>query len=364
MAPVELPFLQVYRARGHVYAYYRRAGQRIRLKGAPGSPEFLAAYDSARRKVEATQQAAADQPGAAPRGSLQALAESFRAAPEYRQLSRGTQAGYDRHIDALLPEWGDLLVADLPRTWVMAMRDKLQETPRAANYRVTVIKRLLSFAVDREWRADNPASRVQALRTGAGHRRWTTTEIAAMSAPAAGEIALPVILGLATAQRLADVLRLTWSAYDGSAITVRQAKQAHLSDAQPLVLPLDRALRERLDAERLRQRQEAEAAHKPIPATICVTDSLRPWRPDWFKHRFAAARAELGLPTDLHFHGLRHTRASQLAEEGASDAEIQAVTGHRTRSQVERYTKQARQKTLAKAAFAHLRPGRKKNGSV
>ncbi len=76
----------------------------------------------------------------------------------------------------------------------------------------------------------------------------------------------------------------------------------------------------------------------------------------WYEHRFAQVRAELGLAGDLHFHGLRHTMASQLAESGASDAEIQSVTGHKTRAMVAHYTEQARQRRLAAAAIARL-PG-------
>ncbi|MDA8050060.1 MAG: tyrosine-type recombinase/integrase [Rhodospirillales bacterium] len=89
-------------------------------------------------------------------------------------------------------------------------------------------------------------------------------------------------------------------------------------------------------------------------AVICTTASGRLWRADWFKHRFAATRYELGLPPDLHFHDLRHSAAVRLAEAGASDAEIQAITGHRTRAMVARYTAGARQKRLAEAAITRL----------
>ena len=364
MAPVDLPYLQMYRARGRVYAYYRRGGVRVRLCGEPGTPEVLASYEAARARAEAGQRQVA--PGAPdrPAGSLAALIDLYRRSPRYRQLGRATRAGYDRHLDALLPRFGALPVKHLPRAWVLGIQSELQDTPRAANYRVTVIRRLLSVAVDHEWRTDNPATRIAMLRTGPGHRRWTDAEVAAMTAPEAGEVALPVLIALDTAQRLADVLAMTWTAYSAGGITLRQAKTAHHPTSAMLLIPLHATLRALLDAERLRQRTEAEANGLPVPATICVTDKLRPWRPDWFKHRFADVRARLGLPTDLHFHGLRHTAASRLAERGASDAEIQAITGHASRSQVERYTKQARQATLAKSAIAKMHRGRKANPSV
>ncbi|CAH2603807.1 Tyrosine-type recombinase/integrase [Rhodovastum atsumiense] len=364
MSPVDLPYLKIYRSRGRLYAYYRRAGCRIRLAGEIGSPEFLASYDAARRQVEAVATPGRQREASPLPGSLLALVQLYRSAPEYRSLGDATRASYDRHIDALLPRFGDLPVAQVPRAWVLAMRDELQQTPRAANYRVAVIKRLLSFAVEREWRSDNPASRTKGLRTGPGHRAWADSEVEAMTSEAAGDFRIPVLLALHTAQRQADVLAMTWAAYDGSAIRVRQGKQRHLRDAAEMAIPVHPILRTVLDAERERQRAEATARNCPVPATICVTNDLRPWKADWFKHRFAATRATMGLPTDLHFHGLRHSAASRLAEAGASDAEIQAITGHRTRAMVAHYTAGARQKSLAKSGMARLSRKRTGNQSV
>ena len=45
----------------------------------------------------------------------------------------------------------------------------------------------------------------------------------------------------------------------------------------------------------------------------------------------------LGL-TDLHFHGLRHTTATALAEAGCTSREIMAITGHQTEQMVKLYT--------------------------
>ena len=48
--------------------------------------------------------------------------------------------------------------------------------------------------------------------------------------------------------------------------------------------------------------------------------------------------------------------AKRLAELGASENEIMAVTGHRTSKEIIRYTRGARQRTLAENAFARLGP--------
>lgn len=45
------------------------------------------------------------------------------------------------------------------------------------------------------------------------------------------------------------------------------------------------------------------------------------------KHAFASVCSEVGLE-DFHWHDLRHTFASRLAESGASANEIQRLLGH------------------------------------
>ena len=54
--------------------------------------------------------------------------------------------------------------------------------------------------------------------------------------------------------------------------------------------------------------------------------------------------------THCSAHGLRKAGSVRLAELGASDREIMAITGHQTAKEVDRYTKGARQKKLAASA--------------
>src|SRR5262249_40485075 len=59
-----------------------------------------------------------------------------------------------------------------------------------------------------------------------------------------------------------------------------------------------------------------------------------------------------GLPPYCKAHGLRKAAARRLAEAGCSAHEIMAVTGHKTLSEVERYTRAAEQERLNAAAMA------------
>ncbi|MEM8632944.1 MAG: tyrosine-type recombinase/integrase [Pseudomonadota bacterium] len=55
-------------------------------------------------------------------------------------------------------------------------------------------------------------------------------------------------------------------------------------------------------------------------------------------------------PDRLVIHGWRYTAAVQLAEAGASDHQIQSVTGHRTLEMVQKYRRKAGQKSASKRA--------------
>jgi integrase len=64
-----------------------------------------------------------------------------------------------------------------------------------------------------------------------------------------------------------------------------------------------------------------------------------------------ALRAQIGaLPFTIH--GWRYTAASQLAAAGATDDEVQAITGHKSRAMVMKYAGAQRQRARATSGQA------------
>jgi integrase len=171
-----------------------------------------------------------------------------------------------------------------------------------------------------------------------------------MSSSKAGAVALPCQIGWRTAQREADILGLKRSSYSGETITLRQNKSRRgVQLGREMVVFVPEALRAVLDVQ------------LPPPSEfIPLNEEGQRWTLDNFRHRFARVRKERGLRCDLHFHGLRHTHATRLAQAGATDSQIMAVTGHRTRSMVSVYTQEADQAMQAKQANALLCPPKKK----
>ena len=214
MGSVMLPYLNLKRAKGRLYGYYRRCGKTTRIKGEPGSPEFLEAYNAIHRANEADKIPGVTLEKAIP-GSLRALVEDYKVSGKFLQMAPATRASYLWVLEWLLPRYGNLPVADLPRDWVLRRQDELAGMPGKANYFVTVMSVLLVWGRDRRYCSTNVAAGIEKLRTGESYRAWTDAEIEAFTGPVAGRMALPVLIGLYTAQRRGDVIKLPWSAYNG-----------------------------------------------------------------------------------------------------------------------------------------------------
>jgi integrase len=158
----------------------------------------------------------------------------------------------------------------------------------------------------------------------------------------------PVFLGgLYTGLRQGDLRKLPWSAYDGQAITWRITKRRKGSAGVMVTIPCTRALRSLLDSLPRRG---------PL---IFTTTTGRAWQKRYLARQFELARAKAAerIPdlAELHFHDLRGTAITMLAEAGASVPEIAAITGHSYRtitSILERYL--PRTKHLAEMAIAKL----------
>src|SRR5271155_2772500 len=91
--------------------------------------------------------------------------------------------------------------------------------------------------------------------------------------------------------------------------------------------------------------------NKPLDATprqhltFLTTEYGRPFTEAGFGNWFRDRCNEAGLK-NCSAHGLRKASAKHLAECGATTLEIMSITGHRSLAEVERYTREAGQKTL------------------
>jgi hypothetical protein len=125
----------------------------------------------------------------------------------------------------------------------------------------------------------------------------------------------------------------------------------HLADAVALEIPIVPELQRVIDA--------SSCGH----LTFLVTEFGRPFTAAGFGNAFRKRCDEAELE-NCSAHGLRKAAAAKLAELGATEMEIGAVTGHSTSKEISRYTRAARQKILAERAMAKLSADQKANKSV
>jgi integrase len=121
---------------------------------------------------------------------------------------------------------------------------------------------------------------------------------------------LSLLLGLYTAQRQSDLLRLQWSQYDGHRISLTQGKTAQAVS----VLVMDR-LRDALDT------------HPRDGDHVLLNHRGEPFKQRRFEERWTAAMAEAGL-TGLRFQDLRRTAMTRMGEASVTEVEMAAVSGH------------------------------------
>ena len=87
--------------------------------------------------------------------------------------------------------------------------------------------------------------------------------------------------------------------------------------------------------------------------TFLLTEAGAPFSAAGFGNWFRDRCNEAGL-RHCSAHGLRKACATQLANAGCTPEQIKSITGHKTLSEVARYTKAADQDRNAKQAMANL----------
>lgn len=321
---------------GRVRHYFRRGRFRAALPGAPGSPEFMAAYQAALEGAPAPVGASRTVPG-----SVSALAVAFYTSAHWKGLRASTQKTYRGIIERFRVEHGDKRVSMLRPEHVRRIVAAKADTPAAANNLLRVLHLMMQFAIDDGWRQDDPTRDVRKVRhKPKGFRTWTEEDIAAFRArhPMGSRARLALELLLYTGARRSDVVNLGRQHVEGAIIKIRQQKTDAVVEI--LILPPLAEAIETVPKDQL---------------TFLLTAKGKPFTPGGFYNWFSACAREAGISDGPGPHGLRKAIARRLAEARATSQEIMAVTGHTTLKEVERYTKEANKAELAASGLSRLR---------
>jgi integrase len=329
---------------GNARLYFRRKGQpKIRLPGLPGSQEFMEAYRGALAGALLTRRMTAPRVERAAQGSLRWLCVAYYSSAEFQRLDPRTRRVRRSLLDRLCEKHGEKPAARLESRHVRALRDERADRPEAANAILKALRQAYRYAVDAELVERDPTRDVSYIRSGSpGFHSWTLEEVKQFEEthPIGTKARLAMALFLFTAQRRSDVIQFGRQHLRRGRLNFTQHKNRNRRPVT-LSIPVVPAL------------QEVLSASPCGDLTFLVTEFRRPFTAAGFGNKFRDWCNEAGL-RHCSAHGLRKAAAARLAELGASEHEIMAITGHQTSKEVTRYTRAARQVLLADSAMARL----------
>lgn len=345
MAVLKLRYVESFKDRhGHIRYYFRRRkGKRVPLPGAPGSPEFMAAYGAALKSGGEITGTAAH-----PR-SFGALVSQYFRSPNFLRLKPSSQYCTRNTMERFVAEHGNGLVPEMTRAHVEQIIGAKAETPAAANTTLKRLRTLINYSIALGWRQTDPTKGVPKFQEGEYHT-WTDAELAAFEArwPLGTLQRTAYALALYTGQRRADLCVMPPPSLTDGLIPVKQEKTG-----TDLLIPVHPDL-----ALALKSWKGAS------PLVVLNNTYGRPYTVESFGNLMAAAIKEAGLPKRCVLHGLRKAAARRLAEAGCTAHQIQAITGHKSLEEVERYTRAASQTRMAGDAISKLssrRVGERRN---
>lgn len=247
--------------------------------------------------------------------SLAGLIVQYKSSPAYTDLSTVSQKDYDPFLAQLSSEFGDMPIIALNEHGARAVfkdwRDTMAQTPRKADRAWSVVKRVFSWALDMELIIRNPCSGGGRLWKGTrADIIWHDEHLAVAREALNSNLHQALMLALWTGQRQGDILKLTWSAYDGQHIRLQQSKTG-----KRVTIRVYSELKAMLDSM------------EKLSPTILTNTQGRPWTSDGFKTSWGRAIKKAGIE-GVTFHDLRGTFITTARRSGATMEEIAAASGH------------------------------------
>ena len=332
MKRADLPHLRKKHAKGKDYWYFERMGERIALP-PPDAPDFLEQYQIAKRGHKP----------ALPQGrTFKRLIAEYRAGPRWTRLAPRTRKDYEKVLEWAEATFGEFSPHRMERRHVIRAQAENAERMRFANYIVQVMSVLFEQAIDLGWITHNPAKGIRLLKSEGEdlHKPWPVDLVEAytLAAPFGSPARTTLELAIGTGQRIGDLLKMRWDWIESDGIALRQGKTK-----TALWIPFTPRLKDYLD----------RLPRKAL--TIIAGADSRPMQ------YFAAAKAVMAIRKKVGaeaytIHGWRYTAAAELAAAGASDEEVQAITGHKSRAMVIKYAGAQRQRAHATSGQAKREP--------
>lgn len=347
MTTLRLKWIHRFRDRHGKWRHYFRHPRlkQVPLPGEPGSPEFMQAYHQALAGGEPERRIAHRAPG-----SIAAVVQLYLSSLDFVSLgSEATKRTYRRALEQIVREHGEKPLRQLQAHHIESIMVSKISTPAAANNFLRYIKLLCKFAKKRKLITELPTDDVQKIKYDSdGFHTWSEEEIEQFQNfwPVGTTQRLAVDLLLYTGQRSADVRQMRMDSITEDAVAVNAEFPESAGFKQ-------KKTKAKVDIPITPELAASLATVRGREGIILLTKQGRPFSEKGFSNYITKAAGTAGL-VRCSAHGLRKSAATRLAEAGCTEAEIMAITGHKTSREVTRYVKAARQKLLAQEAMGKL----------
>ena len=363
MTRITLHYVNSFRDRhGRLRHYFRRTGcKSVALPGLPGSAEFLAAYQAA-----VASESPQVQPGAARTlpGTIDALVADYLdcspgSTSPFKTLAAETKRTRRNILENFREAYGDKRIYRteskgrrvmlLSREHVQRIVNEKADKPFAQRNLLNTLRALFRWAVAEGRVPNDPTLGVARQRIkSTGYPTWSESDIEQYRRrhPRGTMARLAIELLLATAARRGDVVKFGPMHVEDGTITFEQHKKDGAEEAL-VIIPLHPDFRAALAAM-------PSSNVVSLTPTFLTTSFGKSFAVAGFGNWFRDRCNEAGLPKGISAHGLRKATARRLADLGCTAHQIAAVTGHATLAEVQRYTKAADRKRLAREAMKKL----------
>lgn len=260
-------------------------------------------------------------------GTIRTLMTKFKVAPDgLEKTAESTKRHWRRSLDAIDRKFGDLPLKSLAARGVKAefieWRNSRKETPRQADYDLTVLKRLLSWAKENDLLDANPAAGIKSIyRSNRADMVVEPHELDAILALVTSRGGLAIRLAASTGLRREDLVNVKWDHVKGNHITFATGKSR---GRKTVLVPLYGDGKAVIDE--LRSERDQLVSDGRVPSTyVLTTEFKKRWKPDSLTQAFGRAAKKLGIGKRLN--DLRGTAITRFVLAEVSEEEIADIVG-------------------------------------
>lgn len=321
---------------GRVTWYVRFGkGKRIRIPGEYGTREFERAYAAAM----AGEDVPPENFRKAGAGTIAWAINLYRNSTEWTALSAATRKQREAILRKIaVSSAGSMKLADVTRATIVAGRDRRASTPAAARHFIMTMRHLFKWAVDNSFVGSDPTAGVVAKAPKTeGHPVWTEEDIEAFERrwPVGTRQRVAFDILLYTGLRRGDAVKLGRQHVKNGIIRMRTEKTG---ERVTIVIPDPLAV--------------SLAAGPCGDLTFIAGEKGAPRVKESFGEWFREACHDAGVRKSAH--GLRKAAATYAANNGASEAELEAMFGWRGGRMASHYTRSADRERLSISAAEKL----------